>query len=189
MIGWFGFDADCKRKGTRSAQRLLCHLRQREKQFVLDVCRKTAKQLIQYAMKSNSPVLIFERLTGIRSPTQHRTKRSRRKLHTWSFFLLKRVILEKAEELGIPTVSVNPAYTSQRCPRCGIISKKHRKRDAYLCQNCNYQNNADVVGATNLAWLWLNGVDRFESGVISTTQTYRSYNGMKYKPSLSIEGS
>jgi len=34
-------------KGTRSARRLLRHLRQREKRLVLDFCRKTAKQILQ----------------------------------------------------------------------------------------------------------------------------------------------
>lgn len=174
-------------KGTRSARRLLRHLRHREKRFVLDFCHKTAKQILQYAIRNNSPVLVFEKLTGIRARARRRKKKNRRQLHTWPFLLLKRVIMEKAEEVGLPVVSVNPAYTSQRCPRCGTIAKHHRRRDSYQCQCCGYQNNADVVAATNLAWLWFNGVDRIESGVLSTTQTYRVLRqSAKYKPPLSI---
>jgi IS605 OrfB family transposase len=177
-------------KGTRSSRRLLKHLRQREKRFVLDVCRKTAKRTIDYASKSDQPVLIFETLSGIRNRTYRHTKKSRNQLHTWPFYLLKRVISEKAEELGIKVISINPAYTSQRCPRCGVIKKQHRQRDNYHCSRCNYQNNADVVAATNLAWMWFNDVNRIESGVLSTTQTYRILpQDTKYKPYLSISGS
>ncbi len=172
-------------KGTRSARRLLRHLRHREKRFVLDFCRKTAKQILQYAIRNDSPVLVFEKLTGIRARTRRLKKKNRRPLHTWPFLLLKRIIMEGTEEMGIPIVSVNPAYTSQRCPRCGTIAKHYRRRDSYQCRCCRYQNNADVVAATNLAWLWFNGVNRIESGVLSTTQTYRVLKqNVKYKPPL-----
>jgi transposase len=69
-------------KGTRSARRLLRHLRHREKRFVLDVCRKTAKQFIEYAIRSYYPVLVFEDLTGIRKSVRRRTKKSRSQLHS-----------------------------------------------------------------------------------------------------------
>lgn len=160
-------------KGTRSARRLLRHLRHREKRFVLDVCRCVAKMVLQYAQRSNQPILVFENLAGIRGRVRTRSKKNRRQLHSWPFLILKKAIFKKAEELGLPVTIVDPAYTSQRCPACGTISKRHRRRNNYRCQRCKYQNNADVVAATNIAWLWLNDVDRIEPGVPSTTQTYR----------------
>ena len=178
-------------KGTRAARRVLRHLRGREKRFVLDFCRRTAKYILQYADIYHHPVIVFERLVGIRDQAHVRSKKGRRNLHSWPFHILRRAISDKAEELGIPVVTVNPAYTSQRCPRCGIISKRHRHRDNYRCQNCHYQNNADVVAATNIAWLWFNGVDRIESGVLSTTQTchFLRTQEVKHKPQTIVVGS
>ena len=160
-------------KGTRRARRVLRHLQGREKRFVLDFCRRTATMVLRYAQRFNQPILVFENLAGIRGSVRTRNGKNRRQLHSWPFQVLKQAILYKAEELGLPVATVDPAYTSQRCPACGTISKRHRRRDNYRCQKCQYQNNADVVAATNIAWLWLNDVHRIEPGVLSTTQTYR----------------
>jgi putative transposase len=51
------------------------------------------------------------------------------------------------------TLVVVPAYnTSRTCPNpdCGYISAENRKTQSeFSCMNCGYENNADVVGATN----------------------------------------
>ena len=178
-------------KGTRAARRALRHLRGRENRFVLDYCRRTAKHILQYAKNYDYPVIVFERLVGIREQVKIRSKKGRRNLNSWPFYILKQAICDKAEELGIPVATVNPAYTSQRCPRCGIISKRHRQQDNYRCRNCHYQNNADVVAATNIAWLWFNDVDRIEPGVLSTTQTCHllQTQQVKHKPQSVVSGS
>jgi len=160
-------------KGTRCARRMLRHLQGREKRFVLDFCRRAAKMVLRYVQRFNQPIIVFENLAGLRGRVRTQSGKNRRQLHSWPFLVLKQAILDKAEELGLPVTTVDPAYTSQRCPACGTISKRHRRRDNYRCQRCKYQNNADVVAATNIAWLWLNDVHRIEPGVPSTTQTYR----------------
>ena len=43
-------------------------------------------------------------------------------------------------------------FRSQTCPNpdCGYISAENRKtQNEFRCVNCGYENNADVVGATN----------------------------------------
>ena len=48
-------------------------------------------------------------------------------------------------------LAVPAQYTSQTCPCCGHVSKDNRKTQAqFLCVDCNYENNADVVGAINI---------------------------------------
>ena len=46
---------------------------------------------------------------------------------------------------------LNPAYSSQRCIKCGSISKNNRKSQSdFNCENCGYTTNADLNAADNL---------------------------------------
>jgi putative transposase len=48
-------------------------------------------------------------------------------------------------------LAVPPQNTSRTCPACGHISKDNRQTQAkFLCVDCGYENNADVVGAINV---------------------------------------
>jgi putative transposase len=47
--------------------------------------------------------------------------------------------------------AVPPQYTSQTCPCCGHVSQDNRQTQArFACVECDYENNADVVGAINV---------------------------------------
>jgi len=48
-------------------------------------------------------------------------------------------------------IAVPPQNTSRTCPVCGHISKDNRQTQAdFVCVECGYENNADVVGAINI---------------------------------------
>lgn len=48
-------------------------------------------------------------------------------------------------------LAVPPHNTSRTCPCCGHASKDNRQTQAkFLCVDCGYENNADVVGAINV---------------------------------------
>jgi len=48
-------------------------------------------------------------------------------------------------------VAVPPQNTSRTCPRCGHVSADNRKTQAqFLCVECGFEENADVVGAINV---------------------------------------
>jgi putative transposase len=48
-------------------------------------------------------------------------------------------------------LAVPPHNTSRTCPCCGHIAKENRiTQAAFLCVDCGYENNADVVGAINV---------------------------------------
>lgn len=47
---------------------------------------------------------------------------------------------------------INPAYTSQRCNRCGHVASESRESQArFRCVACNHTANADVNAAQNIA--------------------------------------
>lgn len=49
-------------------------------------------------------------------------------------------------------VKVDPKNSSRECPSCGHTHKDNRKTQAsFLCVECGYKNNADIVAAINIA--------------------------------------
>jgi IS605 OrfB family transposase len=51
---------------------------------------------------------------------------------------------------GFQVSYVNPAYTSQTCPRCSVQDSRSRNGKHFNCVACGYENHADVVGALNI---------------------------------------
>ena len=48
-------------------------------------------------------------------------------------------------------IEVNPAYTSQRCHKCGHVDKENRKTQArFQCVSCGFASNADTNAAMNI---------------------------------------
>ena len=58
----------------------------------------------------------------------------------------------KLDERGIRYRSVQPAYSSQQCSRCGFTFSMNRRSQAeFHCLWCGYSANADENAASNIA--------------------------------------
>lgn len=58
----------------------------------------------------------------------------------------------KLDERDIRYRSVQPAYSSQQCSRCGFTFPMNRRsQDTFVCLWCGYEANADENAASNLA--------------------------------------
>ena len=67
----------------------------------------------------------------------------------WGEF--RRQLEYKVSWNGGMLLAVPPHNTSRTCPCCGHIAKENRITQAvFLCVDCGYGNNADVVGAINV---------------------------------------
>ena len=52
----------------------------------------------------------------------------------------------------IEVEQVSPAYTSQRCSKCGFTHGKNRQsKHQFACQKCEYELNADYNASKNIA--------------------------------------
>jgi len=67
------------------------------------------------------------------------------------WFEFRRQLQYKLDWNGGMLIAVPPQNTSRTCPACGHISKDNRQTQAeFVCVECGYENNADVVGAINI---------------------------------------
>lgn len=103
--------------------------------------------LIEKVKKLENPVIVLEGLKYL--------NRKLRKLHHTKYLLpyriLQEVIKEKANWNNIPVQFVKASYSSLKCPECGSKGRRIRNYRVFVCRNCEFEGDADEVGATNLA--------------------------------------
>lgn len=137
-------------KGTRSAHRRLKAMKRREERFIRDVDHRAAKRL---ADTPGIGVMAFEDLARIRRLARKGTRTGRRRrnmLNQWPFSQLQEFTSYKAAAKGIQVVMVDPAYTSQRCNRCGYVDKGNRDRARFDRLRCGHSDDADHNAALNI---------------------------------------
>ena len=140
-------------KNTKSAKRRLKKLSGRENRWMTDVNHCLSKTLVS---ENPDTLIVVEDLTNVTFDTVHnRRKENRYEHHSWAFYQLQQDIAYKAREHSSYLIKVNPAYTSQRCPKCGTICKENRDKNnhIYHCNHCHYQSNDDRVAAMNIVQL------------------------------------
>ncbi|KUO90207.1 MAG: transposase [Thermocladium sp.] len=105
----------------RDVRRKLRRLREGNKK--LDVRRKLAKLIVKEALETGSAV-VLENLPK-RAPEHMvrniRDPQLRLRIYRAAFASMKRTIIEKAGEYGVPVILVNPAFTSSKCPIHGAM--------------------------------------------------------------------
>ena len=68
-----------------------------------------------------------------------------------SWFEFRRQLTYKLAWNGGFLIAVPPQNTSRTCPCCGYTAKENRQTQAdFVCVDCGYTENADVVGAINI---------------------------------------
>ncbi|WP_288923489.1 transposase [uncultured Bifidobacterium sp.] len=141
---------ELQQRGTRSARKRLKAIGSRENRWMTDVNHQVSKALVnQYGRDT---LFALEDLEGIRNATERVRMRQRYVQVSWAFSQLRSFIGYKAARNGQATVAVDPAYTSQTCPRCGHVSAGNRdkRNHIFICRNCGYRSNDDRIGAMNL---------------------------------------
>lgn len=158
-------------RGTKSAKRVLARISGRENRWMTDVNHRLSKALVdEYGADT---LFVLEDLTGVSFSEELLANCSRgwrRDLRSWAFYQLEQFLSYKAVVVGSSVLKVDPAFTSQRCPKCGRVRKLNRNHDRhlYVCDCCGYSSNDDRVGAMNiylLGTLFLSGDSNPRFGV------------------------
>ena len=136
-------------------QKLKLEISTKQSNWTNDLNHKLSRELINYCLLQGIDVLGLEALKG----GHLANKRFRR--YSWAFKDLLSKIAYKALDAGLKVVEVDPKYTSQRCHKCGSISKENRQtQDRFHCSKCSYIANADLNAAKNIQYLSvLNGLN------------------------------
>jgi len=142
-----------------------------------------AKEVVAYAKQFEKPVIVMEKLIGIRDDMNGSAELNRR-LHSWSFRKLQRYIEYKANLEGIPVVYIDPRDTSRRCHRCGHVA--HVNGREFRCPKCGLVYNRDLNAAINIAHALTRGVGwgRSEPPELSDEASARSRRGTGEAPPL-----
>ena len=152
-------------KGTKSAKRHLKKLSKKVNRFRRDVNHCFTKQIVQSVNEGST--IILEELTGIRQNVRLR-KKQRTELHKWNFYQFEQFLKYKAEEKGIRVEYVSARYTSQKCSKCGHISRSNRKNQSqFKCSKCSYQLNADLNASFNIKQNYLDSISYLGKAVVN----------------------
>ena len=151
---------DLQECGSKSAKRRIKSIGSRENRWISDINHSITKALVdKYGANT---LFVLEDLTNVRNATERVNINNRYVSVSWAFYQFRQLLEYKAKINNSLFIAVNPAYTSQTCPKCGHIEKANRdkKNHIFKCKNCNYQSNDDRIGAINL---WNKGIEYIES--------------------------
>lgn len=111
---------------TPSSRKRLKAIGQRENRWIQDINHQVSKALVE-----NNPehtLFVLEDLTGIRQATEKVKLKDRYVSVSWAFYDLEQKLIYKAIQHHDKVIQVNPAYTSQCCPKCGHTEKANRNK-------------------------------------------------------------
>jgi IS605 OrfB family transposase len=136
--------------GTPSSRRRIKAIGQRENRWMNDVNHCISKALVE--SNPEGSLFVIEDLSGVRSATECVRVKDRYITVSWAYYDLEQKLSYKALKHHQLVEKVNPAYTSQTCPKCGHIEKANRNKRLHIfcCKNCGYKSNDDRIGAMNL---------------------------------------
>ena len=141
---------ELQRVGTPSSRRRLKAIGQRENRWMRDVNHCVSKALV--GTNPEGTLFVLEDLSNVRTATERVRKNKRYISVSWAYYDLEQKLRYKALKRHQLVISVDPAYTSQTCPKCGHVAKGNRdkKKHIFCCENCSYKSNDDRIGAMNL---------------------------------------
>ena len=143
-------------KGTKAAKRRLRLLAGRSQRFRRDCDHVLSRSILAKVLPGTT--LVIENLTNIRTRVKASRGEAKRRLHSWSFAQLASFLAYKAEAKGCRVAGVDPRHTSQRCHRCGSISRNNRRSQSlFLCRSCGHRDNADLNASKNIRDRYLVG--------------------------------
>jgi len=134
--------------GKKKKLNAIRHSKDKEQRWMKEQDHKVSRAIVHFAKENKISVIRLERLANIRQTTRT-SRKNEKNLHTWSFYRLSQFIEYKANLEGIKVEYVNPAYTSQTCPKCFEKNKAQDRK--YKCK-CGLEKHRDVIGAMNIQY-------------------------------------
>lgn len=135
-----------KNSQSNGVYKFVKKLKNKESRKIKDIDHKISRKIIDMAKEKNYGIKL-EKLNGITKKKQG--KKLNNIKSNWSFYQLQKFIEYKAKLLGVPVFYIDPAFTSQKCSKCGLIGKRANKM--FTCQSCGHNDHADANASFNIA--------------------------------------
>ena len=143
---------------------------------IRDILHKQTQHLVSTLHQRGVQTVVIGDIRDIRSSIKYGAK-TNQKLHGWSFGRFRQMVTYKGARLGMQTVLMDEAYTSQTCPGCG---ERHKPRGrTYRC-GCGFVCDRDGVGAMNIRAKYLGHFGAPVVGVMAPPLL-----GVRFRPHLS----
>ena len=106
-------------------------------------------------------VLVLENLKNLRKSASRKNGTSKGKMinyiiNSFPHSMFQNFLKYKCLNLGIKVEFINPAYTSKTCSKCGSLNTSRPKQETFVCNDCNFQLNADLNGSRNIEKFYRN---------------------------------
>lgn len=138
----------------------------------LELARRITNELIDFASTISEPgatiavavedlSIKFFNGSGSRKGTGWESFFTKKAENRWFIDVLHKTLTDLATWRGITVCEVNPRYTSQTCPSCGLCDKENRDSgtENFVCLGCGICLNADLEVATdNIEKVALTGI-------------------------------
>ena len=106
----------------------------------------------------DTKAIVMENIKNIKKNTKKEKrlrKEFRSKFQRWTYPKLSGRISQLCEVDGVHFATIDPAFTSQSCNRCGFVHKQNRNGEIFKCRNCGYTEDADYNASLNILNLGL----------------------------------
>ena len=166
---------DLQRTGTRWAHENVQRVGRKQTRRFEQMLHIISNELVEEALENDCTHIVFEQLKDIRERLPHA-----KAVHKWAFHRLFEYVTYKAESEGLVVKQINPAYTSQRCSKCGFTHEDNRPhtngQNEFGCLKCGYDVHADYNAAKNIGMKYLR--DQQKSGRRGAPVGVRLNSGM-----------
>ena len=136
-----------KKKGSKNRER--AKLRVEKIHYRVACIRQDNIHKATSALAKTAGRIVVEDL-GVARMAKRRGKKNARGLYDAGMAEFLRILKYKAERVGIPVDSVDPAYTSKTCAACGHVNRALGSAERWTCPQCGARHHRDVNAAAVL---------------------------------------
>ena len=142
-------DVWCTPEQRTRMSRAATRLRQRIRNIVDDVHRKTAHYLTTHYDLVLLPTFQTSKMT--RRAGRKITSKTARAMLTWAHYRFQQRLIQRGKRAGCDVRLVSEAYTSKTCGACGALHPSLKLGDAsFACPSCYHVIGRDANGARNI---------------------------------------
>ena len=108
--------------------------------------REARKNWCHFVSSKFKGMRVFVEDLKVQAMSKDKGKRMNRENRSLGWYQLRQMLSYKSL-----MVAVNPAYTSQKCNKCGHTSKANRiSQSQFVCRSCGHETNADINASKNI---------------------------------------